>query len=152
MTSTYTNWGKGCEQSALFRGVDPDGGALPATFYIILIDNTYDFANADPDHDDITDITGAQNPSDYSGNSVSRAQASFTVTIDEVSNDRAELTFATAPQLTAVNQLLNIRGFALCTENNLTTAKVLAILDFGQDYTIAAGQTFTINAGQLQAT
>lgn len=149
MASTRTNWGKAATDSCWFRGVTHEGGAIPATFYIILINNGYNFASVDPDDKLIADI-GAVNmilpTGNYTGNSITRDAASFTATQNDTS-DRSEITFTTAPVLSATNNMTNIKGFALCIENNLgATNRVFSITEFtNAAFNISTGQPITIN-------
>jgi hypothetical protein len=147
MASTRTNWGKTATDSVFFRGETHEGAAAPATFYLILINNGYNFASVDPDDKLIADIgvVNCIDPADYSGNSVARAAGSFTMNENNTS-DRSETTFTTPPVISAGNNLTNIKGFAVCTEDNLLgTNRVFSITEFtNAAFNISSGQTITI--------
>jgi len=152
--SIITNWGKAFLSSAAFQNLDPDGAALPSTLYIILVDSTFTgwTGTSDPDLENISSITGRVNPSgNYTGNSVARSALGFTVTKD-TTNDRGVVTFTTAPIITAAANLTNIQGYALCTANSSTTAKIITLQKFDAIYSLTASQTGTITAASMLVT
>lgn len=148
MASVVTNFGKASHGSGLWNNTLANGTAVPANFFIVLITSAYNFDSANPDHDDWTDIgAAAVAPSNYTGNTVARG--GFSITVDELTNDRGEVAITTPPVLTASAALTNIRGFAIATQNSSSAGKILALLDFGSTSTISQGQTFTISGTQL---
>lgn len=150
--SILTNYGKANLVSAYYCGTTPDGAALPTNLYIILIDNTFTgwAGTTDPDIENISAVTGAINPSNYSGNTLTRTNASggFTFTKDLV-NDRAVVTFHTNPVITAVNALTNVRGYCICSANSIASGKIEVFQRFDSTYSISATNTGTINGAQL---
>lgn len=149
MASILSNWGKAFLGAVGMSGVDPDGNAPPATWYIILIDSSYNWASPDPDHDDISDITGRIDPANYSGNGIARNGASWTRTVDNV-NDKGTVSPAASPVLTAAANMTNIKGFAVCTANNITTAKIVSLNEFGSAFNLNLGNTLTITGSGLE--
>lgn len=139
MASKRTNWGNAFADSVAMRGTDPDGNAPPAAWYYILIDNTYDFDNTNPDHDSITEITGRLDPANYSGNSTSRTGSAWSVTVDDA-NNKSIVSPAVTPVVTALAPLSNIRGFAIVTANSITAAKVYAIHQFTETFSLSTSQ------------
>jgi hypothetical protein len=150
MASKRTNWGNGFADAVAIRGTDPDGNAPPATWYLVLIDNSYDWANTNPDHDNISEITGRLDPANYSGNSISRAGASWTVTVDDA-NNKSIVAPASNPVITASANLSNIQGFAICTANSIVTAKVYAIHEFTATFNLSSGNNVTLTGVGLEA-
>lgn len=149
MASKVTNWGKAFLASVALTGVDPDGNAAPANFYLILIDSSYNWASVDPDHHDITDITGRIDPSNYSGNAIARSGAAWTRVVDDA-NDKGTIAPATSPVLTAAGNMTNIKGFALAVANSIVTAKVISLNEFGSAFNLNIGNTLTITGSGLE--
>lgn len=150
MVSVRTNYGKTAADSVFWTGVDHEGNAPPANFYIILIKSTYDWANANPDHHTVA-LVGAGNlllpTGNYTGNAFARAAGTFARVQNDTSN-RSELTFTTPPVLTAASaNVLDIKGFAMCKENNLdATNRFYALMEFtGAAFNVANGQPITIS-------
>lgn len=157
MVSVRTNFGKTAAESAFFTGVDHEGNAPPANFYIILIKSTYNWAAADPDHHTVA-LIGAGNmilpTGNYTGNSVLRADASFTQ-VQNDTNNRSEITFNPAPVLSATSaNVTDVKGWAICKENNLdATNRIYGLFDFTNPaFSVANGQPITINGAVIYIT
>lgn len=156
MVSVVTNWGK-CSQGAAFLcGTDADGAALPAALFCILIDNTYpDWASPNPDHNQISQITGRIDPAGYTvngGNNLPRNSAFWTRSVNNTL-DRGELALASPfTVLAGASPIANVRGWALCSANNISTAAVAIIYAFAAAQTINANQQATIAGSQLYLT
>lgn len=149
MAAIWTNWGKAAMGSALLRGTTPAGAALPETWYFVLYDTTY---TPNPDHATVSEVSGAMNPADYTGNSVARASASFGTTVNN-SSDRGEHALAASFTLTAGAPLANAKGYMLCAANNLTTANIVWMQDFsGGALSVGSGQTLTVTGGAAYVT
>lgn len=137
MASIRTNWGLATADQAMAAGVDADGAALPATWYIILIDDTY---TPNKDHESISEVTGALDPANYSGNGITRNGASWTATVND-STDTSRVSPAVVPTITASAPLTDIRYFAICNANNITTAKIVAIHEFTETFSLSTSQS-----------
>lgn len=140
MVSIRSNFGLGSSDMALYAGVDADGDALPATWYIILIDDSY---TPNKDHKTVSEVTGALDPANYSGNGITREEAAWLATINN-STDTSRVAPATTPTITASAPLADIRYFAIVTANNITTAKITAIHEFTETFSLSTSQAVNL--------
>lgn len=161
MPSIQTNYGARWQQALAFRNAPPESttpgqtGLDANSFYFLLVKSTRDFSAPNPDLGDVSSYAAdLYDPAThYSGNDILRVpyappgQTDGWDTSEDTALDIAKCFPGTAPVLTATAAMQTpaVRGLLITTKNNLTTAKVLAVIALDNDYQIASGQTITIN-------
>lgn len=122
---------------------------------IILITSAYNFTASagrpNPDHGTVQQIADSApgcvlNPAtSYTGHIHPLHPDWFDITQDDA-GDFGEITFNSAhlPLLSATLALNGIRGYCLAKANNITTARVIDIVQFSAEHNIAQGSQFNI--------
>lgn len=132
-----------------------DGAGDPAVA-LILITSAFNFTaqagRPNPDLGTVGAIDASVvggciiNPSGfYTGNTHKVHPDYIDVTQDDA-GDLGEITFNAShlPLLSAVQDLNNVRGYVLAKQNNITTARVIDLVQLDNTYNISAGQQFNL--------